>query len=50
MDERKRCSGFGEKVCQFIAEESSMTGDPLEAYNYLRVKGVGEVPNIPEGF
>jgi len=25
------CSGFGERVCRFISEKSSMNEDPLEA-------------------
>jgi len=28
---RECCSGFGERVCQFISEKSSITGHPLEA-------------------
>jgi len=29
--ERNYCSGFGERVCQFISKKSNMTEDSLEA-------------------
>jgi len=48
MGKGECCSGFGERVCQFISGKSSMTGDPLEAYNSTGGEGVGKIPNIPE--
>jgi len=43
-------SGFGERVCQFITGESIVTEDPLKDKIYAKREGVGEDPNIPEGF
>jgi len=44
------CSDFDKQVCPFNSGKSSMTGDPLEASSYTGGKGVGKIPNIPEGF
>jgi len=48
MGKRECCSGFSERVCQFITGKSSGTEDPLEALSYTGER-VGEVPNIPGG-
>jgi len=47
--DRECWSGVGERVCQFITGESSVTGDPLTNKTYAKGEGVEEDPNIPEG-
>jgi len=46
MGEEKCCSGFGERVCQFVFEKSSVTHWKLKSYT--GGDGVREVPYIPE--
>jgi len=37
---------LGERVCQFITEKSSLTGEPIGNLELHGKKGVGKVPNI----
>jgi len=46
MDKGKCCSGLVERVCQFITEKYSVTGEPIGNLELHGKKGVGKVLNI----